>query len=258
MSGPSSRLNTRYCALAGAVVFVDLALLALFLVWASVEHYQIRTSPFFGTSLFSTQEGSLIENWGYLKEAAIALLCLVIAKRRQHWFYAAFAVLFVSVMLDDSLGLHERVGDWLEADVGLGKFGPLVSAGVVNGVPFMLVLASFVRLPPAERRLALPMLLGFFVLSFFAVGVDGVHGLLARGQGGETAWTLLEDGGELLSLSGILFITVWALRSPGEAATPAFGEDALTTRSVFFTAGGAALLYGAAVLFEIDLAFPLG
>ena len=166
----------------GAILAVDALLLLLFLRWAYVEHQHMTDSIFYGRLRFSSVDGSLMDSWGYIKEAAIIALAVYAFRKTNEFFYAAYAVLFVSVLADDSLRLHEHIAGWLSDPSLLGKYGDLPAAFLVSGVPLALAVFGFVTLAN-DRKLPAFMLLGSFgVMAFFAVVVDNLHELLIGSQ----------------------------------------------------------------------------
>jgi len=191
----------------GMVLAIDALLLILFLRWAYVEHSHMTDSIFYGHLRFSSVDGSLMESWGYIKEASIICLAIYAFKKTKEFFYAAYAVLFVSVLADDSLSLHETISGWLSSPSLLGKYGNIPAAFLVSGVPLALAAFGFIRLPSGRKMPGLMLLGSFGLMAFFAVVVDNLHELLIGSQHFQTASSFVEDGGELVSLTVIL--AVW-------------------------------------------------
>lgn len=196
----------------GLILAVDVLLLILFLRWAYVEHLNITNSFFYGKLRFSSVDGSLMERWGYVKEACIVGLAAYAFLKSKEFFYAAYAVLFLGVLADDSLQIHEYIGTRLSDPALLGKWGSLPSAVLVSGVPLALALYGFHKLSSSRKLPALMLLAGFGLMAFFAVFVDGLHSVLIGVEHFKTASAFIEDGGELLSLT--LIITVWRIYMP--------------------------------------------
>ena len=94
----------------GVILAIDLVVLGMFLRWAYVEHANVTESILYGQLLYSSVDGSLMEIWGYLKELTIIGLALYAFLHAKELFYAAYALLFLVVLADDSLRLHEHFG----------------------------------------------------------------------------------------------------------------------------------------------------
>ena len=199
--------------LIGLVLAIDALILILFLRWAYVEHYHMVDSILYGHLRFSSVDGSLMETWGYIKEASIICLAAYAFKKAKEFFYAAYAVLFVSVLADDFLGLHEAIAEWLSNPSLLGKYGDLPAALLISGVPLALTAFGFFKLEIGRKLPGLMLLAGFGLMAFFAVVVDNLHELLIGSQHLQTASSFVEDGGELVSLTAILAVWMAYMRS---------------------------------------------
>lgn len=192
------------------LIAVDLVLLTLFLKWAHVHHHGIEDSLFFGAWRFSTVDGSYVEIWGYLKQGAICTGAAIIYAQTRERFYAAFALLFACVLADDMLRLHEWLGSMLSRPALLGDWGAVPAAALISGLPLLLTVYALVRMPAAERKPAIALLLCFALLAFFAVPIDLLHELvLGQEASGQTLVTLIEDGGELITMTAI--VALWFL-----------------------------------------------
>lgn len=165
-----------------AILAADVILLLLFLRWAYVEHQHMTTSIFYDHLRFSSVDGSLMESWGYTKEAAITGLAVYAFRKTNEFFYAAYAVLFIRVLADDSLSLHEHIAGWLSDPSLLGKYGNLPAAFLVSGAPLGLAIFGFVTLARGRKLPAFMLLGSFGVMAFFAVVVDNLHELLIGSQ----------------------------------------------------------------------------
>lgn len=234
----SNRLPFAY-AMVLALLVIDIALLTTFLRWAYVQHHGITDSLLYLDLRFSSVDGSYMEIWGYIKEAVVVVLSVWAFVRTTEMFYAAFALLFSSIFLDDALALHEKAGAWLSDPALLGEKASLFAALLVNGLPFAIVLLALMKLPGARRAPALALLGGFCLLAFFAVVVDALHEKLLGSGGGQTIAVVLEDGGELICLT--LIIATWAYflqqitktaRATITAARKGLDGDRATTASV--------------------------
>lgn len=197
-----------------AMLAIDAIILILFLSWAFVTHYKMVRSPLYGSLLFSKVDFSLMEMWGYIKEILIIAIAARYAMRSSNSFSLAYAVLFIAVLLDDSLQLHERLGGWLAHSAGLGSLGFLMAPILISGTPFALVLLAYWMLPGRERSRFTPPLLLFFMLSFLAVVMDHMVDALVGTHRMQTLFALIEDGGEMVCLTMIVGIWLRLLAQP--------------------------------------------
>ncbi|WP_332674225.1 hypothetical protein [Aromatoleum sp.] len=197
---PTERTGRRFL---GALLVVDLAFIAVFVTYAFAEHYGMRDSLFHGNVKFSFVDGSYPEIYGYAKEIFLTVLFVAAYSMGRQIVYLALALLFAICALDDSLALHEATGRYLAATIGVSQSaGGLIGWSLLGSVPMLAILAAYRRSDPTSRRHAEAILLAFAILLFFAVGMDLVHAVVQRYVSGfQTVLTILEDGGELLTLT---------------------------------------------------------
>jgi hypothetical protein len=154
-------------------------------------------------SLRITEDHSLPEMFNYAKFAVI-VACLAAAFRLTRLkLYASLAMIFLLVLLDDSLLIHEQLGNWLAALTGWDKTGELVAfAGF--GVIILVILVPGLRgLPLAIRPQAVRFVGVLVALAICSVVIDFVHAVLDNSLAlydGKLAG-LAEDGGEMLIAS---------------------------------------------------------
>lgn len=203
-----TRHNPRLLLVVAAVLMIDIALLGLFLQWAYVEHYGVTDSVFFANSLFSTQDHSLIEDFGYLKELVTCLVLGALFLRTRVFLYLAFSVFFLVLLADDSLRFHEHFGALVGQAFGpsYALLGEDIGAAIAGLVPIAMIAVGWLKAPAEDRRNGELIGLGIGLLLFFGLAIDYLHAAGSSPMaGGETLAALLEDGGELISLSLILF-----------------------------------------------------
>ena len=164
--------------------------------------------------LFSLErDGSYSEVFEYVKLLWLAVLLAVLARRQRSWSYLPAALLVLYMLADDAMGLHEGLGETMvqlfdfQAGFGLRAkdFGEL-AVSVAAGLVFLpLLLLGYWRAAPAVRRTLLDFALLLAVLVFFAVGVDMLHSMTGPSGSLYRAVGVLEDGGELVTMS----VMVW-------------------------------------------------
>lgn len=194
--------------LLAALVAVDLALVVAGVVRLEVAGPS-RTDPW----LLET-DGGVAEYAGYAQQAALVVLLLALCWRTGALVWAAYAVLFLGALADDSLRLHETKGAWLAdrlaahlwfpADGFLGlranDLGELLVWGLLAAVPVLAAVLLHRRSDGRNRRDSLGMAALIAVYVFFGAVLDQVHVLVIDSWLGDVVGTL-EDGGELLALS---------------------------------------------------------
>lgn len=196
---PFGRLAIRFGLLVAGLVGLHLAALiaehvfAVTAIWPSLDVWKITTD----------------RGLGELCETAMLVVTVVslwqVAKAQGDRTIASFAVLFAWIAADNILSLHEQVGDQLASLLSIdSRVGE-----VVGFLPFLaLFLVVISRMTAADQRKGANL---FFVAAIAAVGgfavvIDFLHGAVI-GPASSLAFkgivSLVEDGGELLSIAAI-------------------------------------------------------
>ena len=149
----------------------------------------------------------------YIKFGWIAVLGMVLARRRRAAVFAVLALGSLILLLEDALILHERIG-WRLNTLVLDAFPALDGLGILSvqlgellwlGGLGVLIMVGFViallRANPRDRTDSLSIAVFFVVLAFFAVVIDTVHSYFPFGSVGDVVFTFIEDGGELVALT---------------------------------------------------------
>jgi hypothetical protein len=163
-----------------------------------------------------THEAGLGEIFQYCKAAAGVVILTALAVRQRSFSTFAWALMFLAILSDDALSLHERAGDYLAAVFLLPSMGALRGNQIGElafygclGVCCAIVLAiGWYRGTEHDRDLTRALFVWFGALGFFAVGFDVLSSSMRRSRYAPVV-ALLEDGGEMLIMS-LYIATVWA------------------------------------------------
>ena len=134
--------------------------------------------------------------------------------------------MFTYFLFDDALTIHERVGKhiaWsltLTPPLGLrlqdlGELAVMAAAGMIL---FSLVIWAYLHGPQAFKKMSQDMMLLVLALVFFGVIVDMAHSAIKLGWEVNFILGVIEDGGEMLAASLILWY-VFLLSVRDENAT---------------------------------------
>jgi len=204
-------LRSPLTRLAAALLLLDFAFI-LIQIGAEATGYGFRGSFTLGLE----KERGPAETYGYIMGLGVAVLLLVAWRRWRNPVACFWAGLYVLVVLDDALRLHERAGSLL-ADFGViavasmrsQDVGELTFYAFVGSLALTALLAAERRLPPGPTPSTLSrlMLLLAGLLMFFAVLVDAAANSLPYD-------VALEDGGELVALTLALLVSLAWTRRP--------------------------------------------
>ncbi|RKR04257.1 hypothetical protein C7446_1461 [Kushneria sinocarnis] len=186
------------------------------------------TAGFFPDSLFSVsnpgerkalfsmlaidRDRSYAELFGYIQMAWTVLLLGWLALKHSWKLYAGWVLLFAYFLLDDSMSLHEHLGNTLVQSLALSEtaglraqdLGEILSVLLIAGVIFPLIGLGYWLEDRSNRGGVHRLMMAVVVLVACGVGVDMLHEALP----GDLIWVLLEDGGELVAMSLALYVAL--------------------------------------------------
>jgi hypothetical protein len=239
--GPRARF-TEFRPLLGAfaaLLAIDAALLlanALYYLAHNGYGHTMVVGLFRAQMWDGARDESLIEWVGYVQMGTAAMVLLALAIHRKLALYFAWSLVFLVLMLDDSLRLHENVGHFLVSTVHLpsvlglrpNDLGELCSWAFFGLVLGTILVVTHLRSPKGARRdswifLGLTVFLACFavVLDMLEIEVWGLLPLIGHGL-----ITLTETGGELVAMTFVLFRVLFLARQHEVALVPSMDPAA--------------------------------
>jgi len=155
-------------------------------------------------------DGGYAEIFQYIKEFWIVVLLFVLAIRRRHTLYFAWATLFMYFLLDDSMKIHESLGanfvnyfDFKPMfQLRAQDFGELSVSILFGFFLFTFIGVSYLFSDNIAKRISKHLFVLVISVAFFGVIVDMLHTIIPWGK---SLFGFIEDGGEMLVMS----IIVW-------------------------------------------------
>lgn len=153
---------------------------------------------------------SYLEIFGYLKTLAIVGLLLATPGGPGRLVYRALAIVFVAVLLDDALMVHETLGQRLADALALRPFvglrpadyGELLVWAGAGMLLTPLAAIGLVKSSGRDRANGLVLLGALAALMVFAAGIDMVHVVVEHAfRGSGLLFTVIEEGGQQITLS---------------------------------------------------------
>lgn len=215
------------------VLLLLLTLDFLLIGFAALYDRGILTDPRWSLA----RERGYAEAAQYVKFASAAALQFRHAFRRFELTPVLWGLLFVILLIDDAFEGHERAGLRLATLLPLpsiGKMHPsqvgeLIVSGILGGSFFAALAWSLRTATPAVRAHSVALLAPLLLLGGFGVIADALHSL-ARGSWFAPALGYVEDGGELVAASLLLWVT-WRVLPPEVTAVHAVGVNRPHERS---------------------------
>ncbi len=185
---------------------IFLILLTIDAVFLALHAGHVRYDrPGSGMWLISRDRG-FPEIWQYGKEAAIVALLIGSYRRVRSPVHLAWATTFAYFLIDDSLEVHETLGDIVASALDLGEpfgiegrdIGQILVSGSVGLVLLTLLAATTLADRSPARALTVRLLPVLAAIGFFGVVADVIDVIDVLG--------LVEDGGEMVAMSAGLAI----------------------------------------------------
>ncbi len=194
----------------------------VFIVIDVLYRMHLVTNP-----LFSIQrDRGYAEVYQYIKEYWVILLLFFIAIKRVNIIYFAWFSLFIYLVLDDSLRIHEKYGEYLAHYFGLHPgfglrgedIGELIVSIFFGTLLFLFIGGAYLFSDCIAKQISKNLFILIMALAFFGVIVDMVHIAIPWGK---SIWGLIEDGGEMLVMSIIVWYVFDLKFTPKEPASVA-------------------------------------
>lgn len=163
--------------------------------------------------------GELVQ---YFKWFAVSVLFVIITIKRSSSSFIAWAILFLYLLLDDSLSIHENVGGYLVSNISFGlpgglrmqDIGELIVSGIVGSILLVIFMFAYKKSNDFFKITTHNMFFLFLALVFFGVFFD-VFAVMTY-SGNATAaflFDVIEDGGEMIVGSFMLWYAVLTLNA---------------------------------------------
>jgi len=227
-TGPAARVSVRaHVDIADASTWLvllllgDLAFIAIHGLWLALPGIEGRVYAL-------DYDRGHAEFYQYTKALWIVALLAALTVRSRARGYLAWMAVFALLLVDDAMAAHERLGARLGnalPSIGFAGLRPhdvgeAVVAAAMGALVLGLLARSWRRGDAAFRHASGRLVLLLLALLFFGVGIDLLHAL-ARFDAALGPWLLIvEDGGEMLTLSVIVWYVFLLHKSDGDFAAP--------------------------------------
>lgn len=187
--------------------------LLLLLVGADIAfvlaHY-FQTTGLLDDALFSLErDRGYPEFFQYVKALSIVVLLFLVSTRNKVIGYGVWSLLFLYLLLDDAMQIHEVFGGHIATSLGFAPaiglraqdFGEVAVSAIAAAVFFVSLAFFYVGGSGSFRKASRHLILLLMALAFFGVFIDLLH--VAVKMGWEITWLLgvIEDGGEMVVMS---------------------------------------------------------
>jgi hypothetical protein len=206
---------------------MDLLLIGLYVVLSVMARADWLIQEVPGTLDISEDHG-LPESFNYAKWFVIVTCLAATFRRTRVPLFASLATIFLLLLLDDSLRIHEQVGDRLANLTGWDQLGELIAFIGLGMISLAILVPGLWNLPRAVWPQAVRFIGVLLGLAVCGVVIDFAHASidllgLPMGRLSDRVLGLVEDGGEMLLAS---LATAYAVAAWRSAVRASRGEQA--------------------------------
>lgn len=211
------------------LILADTAFIGLNVIRSISNYYGIST--FLKSNLFEIgHDHGYAEVYQYVKEFWIVILILTIFLKTKERGYIAWSLLFIYLLLDDAACIHERVGTVIANHLEfrpifglrLQDIGELSVTAISASFLLTLIVYSFVIGSKNFRYITIDLLIFLMAIAFFGVFIDMAHMAFRLGREGNFMFRIIEDGGEMLTMSLVACYIYFASSSESIENVPLF------------------------------------
>jgi hypothetical protein len=165
--------------------------------------------------LYIDRDRGYPEMYQYLKFLWVIIILVYFSLKKSLPHYFAWVLVFVYFLLDDSLSVHEKAGAYIATRLDLlpmfglrlQDYGELAVSAAVGIFLFSFVMWAYIKGSRIFRKISKDLVLLILILIFFGIVVDMAHIAIDLGWTISFILGVLEDGGEMFSVSLILWYT---------------------------------------------------
>jgi hypothetical protein len=188
-----------------AFLFGDLLLIFFHILYIATD--------IISTGRFSiARDGGYGEMFQYFKEFFIFVLFVLLGFRKKKLLYFILGFLFLYLLVDDSLKIHERLGallaEWLNFQPSFGlraiDFGEILVSAFFGGLFILAIGISLFLSDVQTRMVGIWILIAIFFFAFFGIALDMLE-IAAQDQVLSQIIAIMEEGGEMVVMS----VVVW-------------------------------------------------
>lgn len=211
------------------LVLADTVFIGLNVIRSILNYYGMET--FLKSNLFEIgHDHGYAEVYQYVKEFWIVVLMLTIFFKTKERGYIAWSLLFIYLLIDDAACIHERVGTVIASHLDfhpilglrLQDIGELSVTAISASFLLTLIIYSCVIGSKIFRYITIDLLIFLMAIGFFGVFIDMAHMAFRLGREGNFMFRIIEDGGEMLTMSLVACYIYFARSSQSIENVPLF------------------------------------
>jgi len=159
------------------------------------------------------------EMFQYFKYFIVILILIYFILKKQGIGYIAWLLLFILLLLDDAFRFHESFGTWAVAKFNYSPMfglrahdlGELTYVAFFGSILLFFLVFGYLKGNEKYRKINIDLGLLFALFLFFGVAMDMIDQLVEYNRYSHLILILIEDGGEMITLSFIVWYFFYLL-----------------------------------------------
>ncbi|MBW4443498.1 MAG: hypothetical protein KME10_20140 [Plectolyngbya sp. WJT66-NPBG17] len=188
-----------------------------------VAHFSIGGGSYWSMA----SERGLGESFQYIKELWLVFSFAVLVRLRSNKSYLSLSLLFCYLLADDLFAIHENVGNAIATMLNFQPmfqlnpidFGELLVSAIAGIFFIVAVGCSYWFGGKTFQHICKRVLVLVGGLAFCGVVLDALHIIVGGIDGLSLPLEILEDGGEMVFMSGLCWYGISLLRSRDDTRT---------------------------------------
>jgi hypothetical protein len=170
------------------------------------------------------------EMFQYIKYFVVILILIYLIIKKLGIGYIAWLILFILLLLDDALLFHENFGSWMVEKFNFNPMfglraqdlGELSYVGIFGSILLFFLFIGYFKGNDSYRKTNIDLGLLFALFLFFGVAIDMFDQLFEYDRYTNLIFILIEDGGEMITLSLIVWYFSHIILKPNNHNTYLF------------------------------------
>lgn len=172
-------------------------------------------------------DGSYPEIFQYLKYFMVVLISGILVFKRKEVGYISWLFIFLLLLLDDALLFHEHFGEWAAHNLNYSEMlglraqdlGELTYIAVFGAIILFFLALGYLKGNDNFRKTNLDIGLLFGAFLFCGIVIDMLHQFIPYNRWTNLFVIILEDGGEMITLTFIVWYFYYIILRPNDQST---------------------------------------
>ncbi len=204
------------------LILLDIFFIAAYAIFLYLIFIRVQFDWLIADKFHVDLDGGYPEIFQYLKYLIIVFIIIYIMFKKKATSYLSWFFVFVLLLLDDMLQFHEMFGKWISEKLnyspmfgfGIQDLGELTYITVFGSIVLIFLFIEYRSGSKKYKKRCIDLGLLFALFLFFGIAIDMLNQFVSYNRYIDLFMTLLEDGGEMITLSFIVWYFLFIAIKP--------------------------------------------